>query len=107
MKQHHPHGVYGVLGLFALCVFGACAGADAEDETEESNANLAAAACTPYLGDQCYWMENTSGNFCWVPRPGVSFQNCYALDSCDGGLGHSGGGCYKWAACSGCTRLPW
>lgn len=103
-----------VLSAFGLSVgIGACGvsseevstGGDVESEHQE---NLTAAACTPYLGQQCYWMENTSGSYCWVPATWVSsFYDCYAQDSCDGGLSRSGGGCYKWADCSGCTRYPW
>ncbi|MDZ7993993.1 MAG: hypothetical protein RM022_032675 [Nostoc sp. EfeVER01] len=56
----------------------------------------------------CYWMENYSGKFNWVPAGWVSSkQNCYALDSCDGGLGQSGGGCYKWATDAQANREPW
>jgi hypothetical protein len=116
-----------VIGLLALGALGACSvdagmrprpsivrpenpsddGLTEDTAYEESSANLEL-ACTPYLGQRCYWMENTSGNSCWVPATGVgSFQGCYAMDSCNGGLGRSGGGCYKWADCSGCARYPW
>ncbi len=58
--------------------------------------------------EQCYWMENTSGNFNWVPAGWApSKQDCYAQDSCDGGLGQSGGGCYKWATDPQAARQPW
>jgi uncharacterized protein YjdB len=65
--------------------------------------------CTAYRQVGCYWMENTSGNFCWVPSPSPvpTIHECAALDSCDGGGGRSGGGCYKWADCSDCARAPW
>ncbi|OED38156.1 hypothetical protein AB833_20985 [Chromatiales bacterium (ex Bugula neritina AB1)] len=61
------------------------------------------------LGTQCYWMENSSGNYCWVKSPsGVGdINSCKALDSCNGGGGASGGGCYKWAECPNCNRFPW
>lgn len=103
------------VGLLALSALGARSvettdpGDDglARAAAEESSVELAA-SCTPYLGEQCYWMENTSGSYCWVPATWVgSFQDCYRMDSCDGGLGESGGGCYKWAQCSGCARYPW
>lgn len=59
-------------------------------------------------GTGCYWMENFSGNFCFIPAGNASDINaCFALDSCSGGLGYSGGGCYKWADCSNCTAYPW
>ncbi len=59
--------------------------------------------------NRCYWMENYSGNFNWVdsPQGNVSKDECYALDSCDGGLGQSGGGCYKWASSPTAERQPW
>ena len=64
--------------------------------------------CAQYKGVQCYWMENTSGNYCWVPATWAdSIGDCFSLDSCDGGMGESGGGCYKWADCSDCNRAPW
>ncbi len=63
--------------------------------------------CEVYQGDGCYWMENTSGNFCWVPWEGRDMGTCKRLDSCDGGGGVSGGGCYKWSDSSSGTRAPW
>ena len=70
------------------------------------------AAGTLYTGTRCYWMENYSGNYCWVPAPawiGASstIQECKLLDSCDGGGSQSGGGCYKWADSSEDARYPW
>ncbi|MDY7007517.1 MAG: hypothetical protein SWX82_27190 [Cyanobacteriota bacterium] len=58
---------------------------------------------------KCYWMENYSGEYNWVdaPQGNVSKEECYALDSCDGGLGQSGGGCYKWATAAKADRIPW
>lgn len=66
-------------------------------------------ACAAINGTQCYWMENTTGNFCWVQAPWgqVDINGCFDLDSCSGGRGQSGGGCYKWADCSDCQRYPW
>ncbi len=55
---------------------------------------------------QCYWMKS-SPPYDWQAMPQHDFQSCYQLDSCDGGLGRSGGGCYKWADCPTCTRHPW
>ncbi|WP_293076609.1 hypothetical protein [Okeania sp. SIO3B5] len=57
----------------------------------------------------CYWMENYTGQYTWVaaPQGNVDKQQCYALDSCDGGLGESGGGCYKWAMAADNPRIPW
>ena len=52
-------------------------------------------------------MENTSGNYCWVPWNGTDLDQCKRLDSCDGGDGWSGGGCYKWSDGSSGARAPW
>ncbi|WP_437516006.1 hypothetical protein [Sorangium sp. So ce1099] len=65
-------------------------------------------ACASFEGAGCYWMENTSGDYCWVPADWApTVEDCFAMDSCDGGLGASGGGCYKWADGSGEDRYPW
>jgi hypothetical protein len=65
-----------------------------------------------YVGLGCYWMENYSGNYCWVPAPGWigasgTIQDCKLLDSCSGGGGMSAGGCYKWANASDAPAFPW
>lgn len=42
----------------------------------------------------CYWMENYSGRYKWVPFPSIrSKQECNNADACS-----RGGACYKWAA---------
>jgi hypothetical protein len=65
-------------------------------------------ACDVHTGTRCYWMENTSGHFCWVPADwAATFEECYAMDSCDGGKGESNGGCYKWADSSQADRVRW
>ncbi len=61
---------------------------------------------------QCYWMENTTGNYTWVKAhsidgPMLTKDRCFQLDGCDGGKGLSGGGCYKWAYSADGKRLPW
>jgi hypothetical protein len=44
----------------------------------------------------CYWLSNVTNQ--WQAMPQVQArQQCYELDSCSGGLGMSGGGCYKWS----------
>ncbi|MBL3597356.1 hypothetical protein JMM63_17610 [Rhodovulum sulfidophilum] len=60
------------------------------------------------MADSCFWMSTDSGNP-WVPAPqgDVDKDKCFALDSCDGGKGESGGGCYKWAASADAPREPW
>ena len=56
----------------------------------------------------CYWMKNAAP-YPWVPAPqgNVSKSQCFSLDSCDGGKGTSGGGCYKWATDANAPRQPW
>ena len=63
--------------------------------------------CEVFEQQGCYWMENTSGNDCWVPVDGTDAITCQYLDSCSGGEGYSGGGCYKWSEGSKGTRSPW
>lgn len=59
----------------------------------------------------CFWMwQESNGLWCfqapaWIA--GYTFQDCYAADSCSGGLGGSGGGCYMWSTCSTCPPTPW
>ena len=60
-------------------------------------------ASTP--GASCFWMQNY-GSFAWVPAYS-DYSGCQALDSCDGGGGQSGGGCYKWSVGSDGCRNPW
>lgn len=60
----------------------------------------------------CYWMENYSGKFEWVATENYfgkkyNKKECFEFDSCDGGLGKSGGGCYKWAETANDPRLEW
>ncbi|NMG18736.1 hypothetical protein [Brasilonema bromeliae] len=61
------------------------------------------------LQEQCFWMENISGQFYWVPAPQgkISKQQCYQQNSCGAGGGQSGGGCYKWAISAQAPALPW
>ncbi len=61
---------------------------------------------------QCFWMENSSGEFKWLPaskvyRKELTKHECLKFDSCDGGEGLSGGGCYKWATSPDAPRIPW
>lgn len=49
----------------------------------------------PAAPAQCYWLSNFTNQ--WEARQDVDTrQLCYQLDSCNGGEGASGGGCYKW-----------
>jgi hypothetical protein len=68
--------------------------------------------CPVYQGTACYWMSfrdtGTWDSWCWQPATWAStFQACYEQDSCNGGLGYSGGGCYKWASSSEAPATPW
>ena len=59
----------------------------------------------------CFWMESKRP-YCWVPAEigfyrGGGKQQCFELDSCDGGLGRSSGGCYKWAYSESSKRIDW
>ncbi|ANK79523.1 MAG: hypothetical protein TEF_00990 [Rhizobiales bacterium NRL2] len=67
-------------------------------------------ACRVYTGTQCYWMENTSGNWCYVPSTifkAETPKRCFELNSCGEGGGQSGGGCYKWSDSSDGARIPY
>jgi hypothetical protein len=84
-------------GDFEACQFGVC---------------VPVSPCTNFVGEGCYWMENDSGNYCWVPAGGfpLDVPTCQFLDSCStGGGGGSGGGCYRWSTCSLCATVypPW
>jgi len=55
---------------------------------------------------QCFWLSNTTNK--WTSWPQASSkEQCYYRDSCNGGLGESLGGCYKWAASAAAPREPW
>lgn len=46
----------------------------------------------------CFWLEpGPAGVWRQMPQLATRYQ-CYEQDSCSGGLGRSGGGCYKWAS---------
>ncbi|MGE0597371.1 MAG: hypothetical protein AB7P07_13490 [Hyphomonadaceae bacterium] len=54
----------------------------------------------------CYWLSNEGAG--WVHRPDLDTERaCFEMDSCDGGLGHSGGGCYMWTRDLNGPRQPW
>lgn len=76
--------------------------------TAQSPGATPPSACAVHTGTGCYWMENNSGHYCWVPADwAATFEECHAMDSCDGGKGESNGGCYKWATSSTADRSPW
>ena len=54
----------------------------------------------------CYWMTEDGSR--WVLMSDVKTKTqCFALDSCSGGQGMSGGGCYKWAPSTDAKARPW
>ncbi len=83
---------------------------------------LSTAEAIEKLGN-CYWKENMTGRHEWIPaeiffslrklysrnKPvkKINKDKCYKLDSCYGGLGYSGGGCYKWALSAEGKREKW
>lgn len=79
--------------------------------------SLCLTACTnlnhqPAVKAQCFWMENYSGKYSWVQASSIYQKDltqteCFRLDSCSGGMGESGGGCYKWATSPDANSLPW
>jgi hypothetical protein len=80
-----------------------------DGETCADDECIAVSPCQNFTGTGCYWMENQSGNFCWVPSPSgfpSDVATCQNLDSCSpNGGGASGGGCYRWADCSLCSTI--
>jgi len=70
--------------------------------------------CPVYPDTTCYWLgyhENSTGtwgSWCWSPATWAPTVNtCYQMDSCNGGLGYSGGGCYKWSSGSEGAPASW
>lgn len=55
----------------------------------------------------CFWLQSGPAGR-WQAMPQFSNkQACFAQDSCDGGLGQSGGGCYKWADSADAPAQRW
>lgn len=59
---------------------------------------------------ECFWLSGEAN--VWVHTLNVlgrtvDQNECFELDSCHGGKGHSNGGCYKWALSATADRLPW
>lgn len=60
----------------------------------------------PAAPAQCYWLSNEGAG--WVSRPDLPVAElCFEMDSCSGGVGLSGGGCYKWAIGPDAQATPW
>lgn len=79
----------------------ACAANDAAvDEA------VAAGPALPAAAGQCYWLSDAGEG--WLAQADLPDpEYCYELDSCSGGAGMSGGGCYKWAEAAGAPGTPW
>ena len=65
-----------------------------------------AAPAPPTARLSCYWMESRPP-YNWIQQSRLSYEQCYEMDSCSGGLGRSGGGCYKGAQGATCPRNVW
>lgn len=69
---------------------------------------LSAAGCASLHRQKgaCYWMTQDGSQ--WVSAPEVETKTqCFALDSCSGGQGQSGGGCYKWSKSAAAPAEKW
>lgn len=62
---------------------------------------------TPTQSFACYWLSNDAQPTWRLAAQFSTLEQCFAQDSCDGGEGRSGGGCYKWAAGPDAPRQPW
>ena len=87
---------------------------DSSSEPSSTNDPFIQAEQPDYItGYSCYWMGYRNGKWKWLSAPsymfpsGSGFERCKQLDSCDGGDGMSGGGCYKWALSPKSPRIPW
>lgn len=99
--------VHRALIAASLAVVLSLAGCKVRPEPATETETSAAPAAAPVEAiHQCYWLSNTGEG--WVPRPEFPDPDfCYELDSCSGGIGMSGGGCYKWAAGPDEPGMPW
>lgn len=64
------------------------------------------------IAPACYRQESHFGKLEWVAAKNTAGENyskddCYAADSCEGGLGARGGDCYKWSKGTDEKRIPW
>ena len=95
---------------YAVCDQGSCTYACDDGYYDDGYGNcITDSPCQLYSfeANTCFWMENYSGNYCWVPAE-RSFTNCQASDSCSpGGGAYPGpGGCYKWSMSSDTITYP-
>lgn len=69
---------------------------------------MSAASCASVERETyaCYWMTMDGSR--WEPMPEFDTRaQCAAMDSCSGGGGLSGGGCYKWATGPNAQGQAW
>jgi hypothetical protein len=60
----------------------------------------------PVAAAQCYLLITQRES--WVAQPQLANpETCFEWDSCSGGVGLSGGGCYKWATGADASATPW
>lgn len=86
--------------LWISIVFVALAGALPACATRDERPAAPAAVA------QCYWLSNQGAG--WVERPDLAdAELCFEMDSCSGGVGLSGGGCYKWAIAPNAPASAW
>ncbi|WP_437682337.1 hypothetical protein [Sorangium sp. So ce131] len=65
-------------------------------------------ACASFEGTGCYRLDDVGGEDCWIATDEApSIDECFAMDSCYGGLGQSRGSCYKWADGSDAPPYTW
>jgi hypothetical protein len=68
--------------------------------------SAACASLPVHARNACYWMTQDGAR--WVLMSEVQTKKqCFELDSCSGGQGMSGGGCYKWAPSTDAPGRPW
>ena len=68
--------------------------------------SVAACASFEQTPRACYWLSNINNQ--WEVMPSAETRTrCYELDSCSGGLGQSGGGCYKWTTSPSAPQNTW
>ncbi len=73
-----------------------------------SPSHVVTAPAPAVIAYRCYWMDSSSGKNVWVLFPSaITKFDCYSLDSCSGGSGNSGGGCYKWATSADANGEAW
>lgn len=90
-----------------VCIEGSCGGSDGcggtracADGTYCSNGGC----CEDFHLDEpgCFFMETTSGHYCWVPRADLGYDECEMNDFCSIGAG----ACFKWALSSNTQIAP-